>query len=381
MKINLPLVALAAGAFGIGVTEFAPMGLLPLIAGDLGVSIPIAGLLVTGYAVGVMIGAPFMTLATVRVPRKTLLILLMGLFTLGNLLSALSSGYAMLLISRIITSLCHGAFFGVGSVVASGLVPENKRAGAVAAMFMGLTIANVGGVPLASWVGEVAGWRIAFWGITALGLIAMAALWLLLPVVPQKHATGIHTEFRVLRSPAVLAAMAVTVLGSGAMFTVFTYIAPILRDETHTSQSFVTAMLVLYGIGLTIGNWVGGRCADRSVDRTVIGVLSALTILLLVFSVTMRWRVPAALSILAWGIATFALVPPLQMRVMETAADAPNLASSMNIGAFNLGNALGAALGGAVISLQLGFPSVAIAGAALAAAGLLVVLVTRKTAS
>jgi DHA1 family inner membrane transport protein len=380
MKINLPLVALAVGAFGIGVTEFSPMGLLPLIAGDLGVSIPVAGLLVTGYAVGVMIGAPLMTLATVRVPRKTLLILLMGLFTLGNLLSALSMSYSMLLLSRLVTSLCHGAFFGVGSVVASGLVPEDKRAGAVASMFMGLTIANIGGVPLASWVGEVAGWRMAFWGIAVLGLIAMAAQWLLLPIVPQGKATGVRAELRVLRSPSVLAAMAVTVLGSGAMFTVFTYIAPILRDETHTSQSFVTAMLVLYGIGLTIGNWVGGRSADRSVDGTVIVVLSLLTALLLVFAVTMHWPVPAALSILAWGIATFALVPPLQMRVMETAAAAPTLASSMNIGAFNLGNALGAALGGAVIGLKFGYPAVAVAGAALAAIGLLVVLVTRKSA-
>jgi DHA1 family inner membrane transport protein len=380
MKINLPLVALSAGAFGIGVTEFSPMGLLPLIAGDLHVSIPVAGLLVTGYAVGVMLGAPLMTLATVRVPRKTLLMLLMGLFTLGNMLSALSMSYSMLLLSRLVTSLCHGAFFGVGSVVASGLVPEDKRAGAVASMFMGLTIANIGGVPLASWVGTIAGWRMAFWGITAIGLIAMAAQWLLLPVVPQGKVTGVRAEFRVLRSPSVLAALAVTVLGSGAMFTVFTYIAPILRDETHTSQSFVTAMLVLYGIGLTLGNWIGGRSADRSIDTTVIAVLSALTLLLLVFAVTMHWPVPAALSIFAWGIATFALVPPLQMRVMETAAAAPTLASSMNIGAFNLGNALGAALGGAVIGLKLGYPVVAVAGAALAAVGLLVVLATRKSA-
>jgi MFS transporter, DHA1 family, inner membrane transport protein len=377
MKINPSLLALAIGAFGIGVTEFAPMGLLPLIASDLGVSIPIAGLLVTAYAVGVMLGAPLMTLTTTRVPRKTLLIALMGIFTLGNLLSALSGTYAMLLVARLVTSLCHGAFFGVGSVVAASVVAENKHAGAVAMMFMGLTIANVGGVPLASWVGAIAGWRVAFWGITALGLAAIAALWIALPAVQPSRKGDMRAELCVLRRPSVLTALAVTVFGSGAMFTVFTYIAPILRGETHVSAAFVTGMLVLYGVGLTVGNWLGGRYADRSIDRTLVAVLAALTGLLLIFAVTMRWPVPAAISIFSWGVATFALVPPLQMRVMATAADAPNLASSMNIGAFNLGNALGAAIGGAVIGLGLGYPAVAIAGALLAASGLLIVLAGR----
>jgi len=373
MKINLPLVALAVGAFGIRVTEFAPMGLLPIIATDLGVSIPTAGLLVSAYAVGVLFGVPLMTLTTSRVPRKSLLIVLMGIFTLGNLLSALSGGYAMLLIARLVTSLCHGAFFGIGSIVASSLVAENKRASAVATMFMGLTIANVIGVPLASWVGVIAGWRMAFWGITGIGVAAMAALWLTLPTVGQSQAVNIRAELLVLRRPAVLTALAVTVLGSGAMFTVFTYIAPILHVETHASSAFVTEMLVLYGLGLTLGNWLGGHFADLSVDGTLVIVLAVLTALLLLFAVTMHWQLPAALSIFAWGVATFALVPPLQMRVMATAGDAPNLASSMNIGAFNLGNALGAAIGGAVIGLGLGYPTVAIAGALLAASGLLLV--------
>jgi DHA1 family inner membrane transport protein len=379
MKVNPALLALATGAFGIGVTEFSPMGLLPLIATDLGVSIPVAGLLVTAYALGVTLGAPLMTLSTGRVPRKTLLIALMGIFTLGNLLAALSRSYEMLLIARLATSLCHGAFFGVGSVVAASLVAENRKAGAVAMMFMGLTIANVGGVPLAAWVGQIAGWRTAFWGITALGIVAMAALWLALPAVKQNLHINMRNELRVLRRPAVLVALAITALSSGAMFTVFTYIAPILRDATHVSTSFITAMLVLYGLGLTVGNWLGGRFADRSVEGTLISVLGALTLLLLIFAVTMHWPLTAAVSIFAWGVATFALVPPLQMRVMETASDAPNVASSVNIGAFNLGNALGAALGGAVIGLRLGYPAVALAGAALSAAGLLLLLITRFT--
>ncbi|MDQ8755802.1 MFS transporter [Sphingosinicella sp. LHD-64] len=377
MKLNLGLVALAVGAFGIGVTEFTPMGILPLLASDLGVSIPTAGLLVSAYALGVVLGAPLMTLTTGRVPRKTLLIGLMGIFTLGNFLSAVADGYTMLLAARIVTSLNHGAFFGVGSVVATGLVPPDKRAGAVAAMFMGLTVATIGGVPLASWVGEQLGWRIAFAGIAGLGAVAMASLWLALPRIAMDGPSDAMAELRVLGRSEVLVALLLTVLGSSAMFTVFTYIAPILHEETQASTLFVTAMLVIYGVGLTVGNWLGGCYADRSIDRALIVTLALLTALLLLFAVTMRWPVPAALSIFAWGVATFALVPPLQMRVMATAADAPNLASAMNIGAFNLGNAIGAAVGGGVIELGLGYPAVSIAGAAMAAAGLALVLATR----
>ncbi|QNA85739.1 MFS transporter [Sphingomonas sp. So64.6b] len=377
MKINPPILALAVGAFGIGVTEFAPMGLLPIMATDLGVSIPTAGLLVSAYALGVLLCAPLMTLTTARVPRKTLLIALMGIFTIGNLLSALSGGYAMLMAARIITSMTHGAFFGVGSIVAASVVPANKRAGAVAAMFMGLTIANVAGVPAASWIGEVAGWRAAFFGIAGLGVLAMTALWLAVPYAKLTETADMRAELRVLKRPQVLTALALTVIGSGAMFTVFTYIAPILREETHASVAFITAMLAVYGIGLTVGNWLGGRYADRSIDGTLIAVLAALTGLLLLFAVTMHWPVPAALSIFAWGVATFALVPPLQMRVMAAASDAPNLASAMNIGAFNLGNAIGAAIGGAVISLGLGYVAVSIAGAIVAGAALVLALATR----
>ena len=376
---TLPLFALAFGAFAIGVTEFAPMGLLPVLARDLAVSIPTAGLLISVYAIGVMVGAPLMTLTTSRVGRRTLLIGLMALYTLGNLLSALSTGYTTLLLSRIVTSLNHGAFFGVGSVVAAGLVPPDRRAGAVATMFMGLTIANIGGVPLATWVGTAVGWRTAFGGMAAIGVAVMIALWLALPRDTPQPAGDMRAELRVLRRPAVLNALAVTALGSGAMFTVFTYIAAILRDATHVSTSFVTAMLVLYGVGLTLGNWLGGRYADRSPDRTLVVVLVALTALLALFAVTMRWPLPAAVSIFAWGVATFALVPPVQMRVMAAAHDAPSLASSINIGAFNLGNALGAALGGGVIALDLGYPAVSVAGAGLSAAALLLVLATRSS--
>ena len=374
MRINPPLIALSIGAFGIGVTEFAPMGMLPGIAADLGVSIPSAGLLVSAYAMGVLIGAPLMTLATARVPRRYLLIGLMAIFTLGNLLSALATNYNTLLLARVVTSLNHGAFFGIGSIVAASVVAPDKRAGAVAAMFMGLTLATIGGVPLATWFGEMFGWRTAFWGIAGLGAVAMAALWMALPNVPAQKGDGLLAEIRVLGRRPVLEALALTVVGSSAMFTVFTYIAPILREATQASTTFVTGMLMLFGIGLTLGNIWGGKAADRSVQRTLVVSLSVLIIVLLAFAVLMRWPLPAAAAILIWGAASFALVPPLQMRVMEAAKDAPNLASAVNIGAFNFGNAIGAALGGAVINAGLGYPAISLAGALMAVLGLLMVL-------
>lgn len=309
------------------------------------------------------------------------LIGLAAVFTVGNVLAAISDSYTVLLLARIVTSLNHGAFFGVGSIVAASLVPPQKQAGAVAAMFMGLTIANVVGVPLATWGGEHLGWRASFWGIAALGVVTMAALRLTLPALPPQANGDAMAELRVLGRGQVLGALALTVVGSSAMFTVFTYIAPILRDVTHASLGFVTAMLVTYGVGLTIGNWLGGRFADRSVDRTLIVTLASLSAVLVAYAAMMPHAAVSAVPIFLWGIASFALVPPLQVRVMTAAADAPNLASAMNIGAFNLGNALGAALGGGVIALDFGYPAVALAGAATSAVGLTALLMTRGRGS
>lgn len=378
MKNQFGLLALAVGAFGIGVTEFAPMGLLPVIARDLRVSIPAAGLLISAYALGVMIGAPLMTLTTGRVPRRMLLIGLAGIFTAGNLLAAASDSYALLLVARVLTSFNHGAFFGVGSVVAAGLVAPERRASAVASMFMGLTIANVVGVPLATWAGEHLGWRASFWGIASLGVLTMAALRLTLPALPAPAGGNVRAELRVLTRKQVLGALALTVVGSSAMFTVFTYITPILRDTTHASLGFITAMLVLYGLGLTAGNWLGGRFADRSVDRTLLITLGCLSAILIAFALLMPQAGPSAVLIFLWGVASFALVPPLQVRVMTAAADAPNLASAVNIGAFNLGNAFGAALGGGVIAAGLGYPAVALAGAATSLMGLVALWTTSR---
>ena len=378
MRINPGLLALSVGAFGIGVTEFAPMGLLPVIAGDLGVSIPAAGLLISAYALGVMIGAPIMTLTTGRVPRRMLLIGLAGIFTVGNLLAAVSHSYGMLLAARVLTSFNHGAFFGIGSIVAASLVPPQRQASAVAGMFMGLTIANVVGVPLATWAGAHLGWRASFWGIAAIGIVTMAALRLTLPPLPAPTSGNAMAELRVLARGKVLGALALTVIGSSAMFTVFTYITPILREVTHASLGFVTAMLVTYGLGLTVGNWLGGRFADRSVDRTLIVTLTSLSVILVAFAVLMPHAGPTAVLVFLWGVASFALVPPLQLRVMTAAADAPNLASAVNIGAFNLGNAFGAALGGGVIAAGFGYPAVALAGASTSAAGLVALLLATR---
>ena len=378
MKINIPLLALALGAFGIGVTEFSPMGMLPVIAADLGVSIPTAGMLISAYAFGVLLGAPLMTLVFANMARRNLLLLSMAIFTLGNLISAVADSYNVLLWGRIITSFNHGAFFGVGAIVAMNVVPPEKRAGAVAAMFSGLTIATIGGVPLATYIGEVIGWRPAFYGMAAIGLVTMLALRLSLPAMANKQKANVRNELKVLGKKPVLVALLLTVVSSSAMFTVFTYIVPILQDETLASTAFVTTMLVLYGVGLTVGNILGGRFADRSLDLTLIVSLIAVMLLLVLFAIAVQSAVMVAPLIFLWGIASFALVPPLQAMVVKEAAEAPSLASAMNIGAFNLGNALGAMLGAGIISFGLGLDAVPLAGAATAALGLVLVLFFRR---
>lgn len=367
------LLALAVGAFGIGTTEFAPMGLLPVIADGVHVSIPSAGLLISAYALGVMVGAPIMTLLLSRLRAKHALIALVSIFVVGNLLSAMAPGYWTLLASRLVTSLNHGAFFGIGSVVAANLVAPEKRASAVATMFMGLTIANIGGVPAATWIGQQIGWRMAFAGTAGLGLLAMAALVFALPRGDKGAMPDIGKELRVLARPVVLLAMATTVMGSAAMFTLYTFVAPVLTTLTGASQLFITMALVLIGVGFTIGNGIGGKLADWSLDGATKIFLAALAVIMLALPLLLgsHWGALAGLTL--WGAAAFALVPPVQIRVMHAAAEAPGLASSVNVGAFNLGNALGAAVGSAVISAGFGYAAIPVAGGLLAAAGLLLV--------
>jgi MFS transporter, DHA1 family, inner membrane transport protein len=373
MRSSTALLALATGAFAIGTTEFTPMGLLPVIADGVQVSIPTAGMLVSAYAVGVMAGAPVMTLLFSRFGKRAALMALMLIFTIGNLLSAFAPSYTTLLLSRLITSLNHGAFFGIGAVVAASVVPKEKQASAIAAMFMGLTVANIGGVPAATWIGQQVGWRVAFAGTAVLGLVTIAALWLALPKGEAGNAPDLRRELKVLTRPEVLLAMGTTVMGSGAMFALYTYVAPILAEITHASPGFVAFALVLIGIGFTIGNSLGGRLADWSLDGATKLILAVLAVTMAVLPLVMTTEIGAAIGLVVWGAAAFGMVPPVQMRVMQAAAQAPGLASSVNVGAFNLGNALGAALGGVVIGQGLGYAAVPLVGAALAAGGLALV--------
>ncbi|MCE6997606.1 MFS transporter [Saccharothrix sp. S26] len=362
------LLALAVGAFGIGTTEFVIVGLLPQVAGDLGVSIPSAGLLVSGYALSVVVGAPLITAGGSRLPRKRLLVGLMALFILGNLLCAVADDYALLMVGRVVAALCHGAFFGVGSVVAAGLVAPDRRARAIAMMFTGLTAANVLGVPAGTALGQELGWRSTFWAVTALGVAGLVGIVALVP--PQPASTGLRGELAVFRRPGVWLALATTALGFGAVFASFTYVAPMMTRVAGFSPGAVTWLLVLFGVGLCVGNVVGGRAADRRLMPSLYAFLGALVVVLAVFAVTAHWAVPAAVTIAVFGVFGFATVAPLQARVLEQASGAPALASAANIAAFNLGNAAGAWLGGVAIDAGLGYTSPNWVGAAMALAAL-----------
>ena len=347
----IPLLALAISAFAIGTTEFVIMGLLPEVARDLAVSIPSAGLLVSGYALGVAVGAPLLAVVTSRMPRKLALQLLMGVFIVGNTLCAIASSYSVLMVARVVTSFAHGSFFGIGAVVAASLVPAEKRASAIALMFTGLTLANVLGVPFGTFVGQEFGWRTAFWIVSAFGVLSLAGVTAL---VPNRHDAG----------PAGLG-------HEVGVFVVFTYIAPILEQVSGFSPRGVTLILVLFGVGLTIGNTVGGKLADRALMPSLMGIIVALAVVMALFARTSHSQVAAALTVFVWGIAAFATVPPLQMRVVEKAAKAPNLASTWNIGAFNVGNAGGAWLGGLVIDHGYSLDTLPWVAAAVSVAALL----------
>ncbi|MGC4996253.1 MULTISPECIES: MFS transporter [unclassified Streptomyces] len=367
----LALLALAVGAFGIGTTEFVMMGLLPDVADDLHISIPTAGHLVSAYALGVVIGAPLLAAVTARMSRRTVLIGLMALFVAGNALSALAPGYESLLAARFLSGLPHGAFFGVGAVVATGMVAPERKARSVSLMFLGLTVANVAGVPVATLMGQNLGWRATFLGVSAIGLAAIAALALLIPR-DHTHATaaGLRHELAALRSVPVWLALGTTVAGFGALFAAYSYVTPMLTDSAGFAPASVTLLLALFGVGATAGNLLGGRLADHAMRGTLFGGLAALGVVLALFPVLMRAEWSAALGVTLLGMAAFVTGSPLQLMVMEKAAAAPSLASSANQAAFNLANAGGAWIGGLALAAGFGATSPALAGAALAVLGL-----------
>jgi DHA1 family inner membrane transport protein len=367
---SFAIAALAISAFGIGTTEFVIMGLLPQLSEDFSVSVPQAGLLVTGYALGVAVGAPLLAAITGRIPRKTLLLGLMGLFTIGNLLCATAPSYELLMTARVVTSFAHGSFFGVGSVVAAGLVPPDRRAGAVALMFSGITIATIVGVPFGKVLGDAFGWRSTFWAVTGLGVIAMTAIAVLVPRIARHQETSFLGELRGAMKPSVLLALTTTVFGFGGVFAAFTYVAPLLLEVTRSTQTMVTLALLLFGIGVTIGNMLGGKIADRSLIPGLMGILAILIVVLLAQYLFAAQLVPTLILVTLVGIFGFATAPGLQTRVLDKAGDAAALAATLNIGAFNLGNALGAWLGGALIDGGFGIASTALGGAAMALIGL-----------
>ncbi|WP_338683184.1 MFS transporter [Streptomyces acidiscabies] len=368
----LALLALAIGAFGIGTTEFVMMGLLPDVADDLGISVPSAGHLVSAYALGVVIGAPLLAAVTARMARRKVLIGLMVLFVAGNALSAFAPGYDSLLAARFLSGLPHGAFFGVGAVVATTLVSPERKARSVSLMFLGLTIANVAGVPVATLVGQHLGWRATFLGVSLIGLVAIASLAVLIPYDREAPvpSVGLRSELAALKSLPVWLALGTTVAGFGALFSAYSYVTPMLTDSAGFAESSVTLLLALFGVGATVGNLVGGRLADHSLRRTLFGGMASLAGVLALFPVMMSAQWSAAVAVTLLGVAAFVTGSPLQMMVMEKAAAGPSLASSANQAAFNLANAGGAWIGGLALAGGFGVMSPAVAGAGLAVLGL-----------
>ncbi|GAA2442912.1 MFS transporter [Streptomyces macrosporus] len=376
----LALLALAVAAFGIGTTEFVMMGLLPNVADDLGVSVPSAGHLVSAYAIGVVIGAPLLAAVGVRVPRRRMLVALMGLFTLGNLASALAPGYGTLLAGRVLAGLPHGAFFGVGAVVAARLVREGRQARAVATMFLGLTVANIVGVPLGTALGQQLGWRATFLVVTVIGLIAMGALATLVPHLPLERRDGgagreLRREIRALGDRQVLLGLLTAVFGFAGVFALYSYLASMVTEVTGLAESSVTVVLALFGVGMTLGALAAGPLTDRALRPTLYGALGALALVLVTFRFTVHVPWAALATVVVIGAVGFMTTTPLQMLVMEKARHAPTLAAASNHSAFNLANAGGAWAGGTAIAAGWGWTSPTLVGAALAVTGLVIAAV------
>ena len=365
----IALYALALGGFGIGLTEFGTIGLLPQIGSDFNISAATAGYLVSGYALSVAFGGIFITIAVTKMERKKVLLGLMTLFIAGNLISGLAGTFSVMMVGRVVSALCHGAFFGIGAVVATDLVDFGKKARALSIMFTGLTVANVLGVPFGTWIGQHFGWRSTFLVISGVGVAAFIAIVAVVPIdKPHDPETGprtIREELRSFKQRQVWYSLFVTIFGFGGMFGGFTYIAYTLTDVTHFADSSIPYILFLFGIGVFVGNNIGGKSADKNLKATIIGYLSALFFVLIIFALTASSKPAAVISILAMGVLGFAPVSAVQMRVMRYASNAPTLASGANIASFNIGNTIGAAIGGLLIAKDYGYTSPLWSAAAL----------------
>ncbi|MEV8431309.1 MFS transporter [Streptomyces chartreusis] len=366
----LALLALAVVAFGIGTTEFATMGLLPQIADGIGVSVPHAGNLVSAYALGVVVGAPVLTGICARVPHKRLLLLLSGLFVIGNIASALAPNFGLLFAARFLAGLPHGALFGVGAVVASRLVAPDRAARAVSKMFLGLTVANIIGVPAGTALGQQLGWRSAYAAVAVIGVVALAALAAFVPHQPRGQQAGIRHEVRAMANRQVVIGLATAVVGFGGFFAVYSYLVPMLTHLTGISDTSTTLVLALYGVGMTAGTLIAGPLTDRALRPTLYAGLALLAAGLVTFYFTVHSTVPALATITFIGAMGALITTPVQMLLMAKAKNAPTMAAASNHSAFNLANAGGAWLGGLAISAGWGWASPNLVGAALAVAGL-----------
>lgn len=373
------LFALALGAFGIGLTEFGIVGLLPQIASGFGITEQMAGYLVSGYALSVAVGAVALTAAMVRFERRSTLLALMGLFIAGNLISAIAQSYEMLMLGRIIAALCHGAFFSIGAVVAAEMVPKNKQASAISLMFAGLTVSNVLGVPLGTFLGLQLGWRSTFWALAIIGVVTMIGIRLLVPSLPAPIHTSLRKEFGVFKRPQVWISAAVSILAFGGVIGGFTYIAFTIVEVSGFATATVPWLLVLFGVGTFVGNIAGGKAADRALNTSLSINLALLTVVLVTFALTAQSKAMTIISLFLMGSVGLATAPGLMLRIMNLAGDAPTMASGTNIAAFNVGNALGAWLGGLALSAGLGYVSPLWAGALLSFIGLFVLAAASMT--
>lgn len=378
LPVGLSLFALAVGTFGIGTTEFVIMGLLPQVAAGLGVTEPEAGHLISAYALGVVVGAPLLAGLSVTLRRRTVLMALMGTFAVGNLLSALAPGMDSLMAIRFLTGLPHGAFFGAASVAGASMVEHAHRARAVSKVFLGLTVANVAGVPLGTLLGQALGWRATFASVGVVGLLAVAAVWAFVPeAVPAEGGRGaLRHEVGALRHPQVLLSLGAVVFGFGAMFACYSYVTPMLTQVGGFSPSVVTLLLAVVGLGMTAGSVLGGRLADRAPLKTLCGCLVMLAVVLATFPLTIGTPLLAVASLFGAGMFSLALGPAIQTRIMDIVGDAPTMASAAIQSASNVANSLGAWLGGLVIAAGFGLVAPALVGAVLALAGLAVLVVS-----
>ena len=363
------LLALAVAAFGIGTSEFIIVGLLPNLATSFGVTIPQAGRLVTAYALSVTVGSPFVALLVSRLNRKTALLLLLGVFVAGNAACAAAPSYALLMAARVLTALCHGAFFGIASIVAASVVPYERRTQAITVMFSGLTLANVMGVPAGTALGQAFGWRAAFVALLPIGLLAAAGVWALVPR-QKPELVRLRHELRAVLRPGVQLVLAMSTISSVALFVVFTYIAPILERVTRISEHAVTWVLVVFGVGITIGTLAGGRLGDWKQMPLILAGFGTLVVLYGVMPAVMGGAWAMTAMVFVWGMVSFGTGAPMQSRIVDQARGAPNLASTLNQGAFNLGNAMGASLGGLVLTAGWEYRRLPVVAALVAAAGL-----------